>query len=233
MTGAHKCRVARAMVSVAAGVLLTAMVLLSTAIPSYARSRHHAPPPGPHLFKTAGSLQAQNAEADSQRLPRIQNDAELRELIGDGELAAIPGNLSSLRSTVPHDRAYLRPWAADFLVLFSREYFDVFGRPLTLDSAVRTVKFQKRLRRWNRNAAPATGETATVHTTGIAFDLQRRKMNPAQLRWTEWRLFYLQSIGRVIVEEEVSRKNSCFHIVVRKEPRLSYLTLFDVKIGPL
>src|SRR5208282_979260 len=217
MTGAQKCRVAHAMVSAAAGVLITAMVLLSTAAPLSARSRRHPGPPQVHLFKTHGSLAEQNAEADLQHLPRIQNDAEMRELIGDGELTAVPGNLSALRAGVPRERAYLRPWATDFLLSFAGEYYSTFGQPLTLDSAVRTVKFQKRLRRWNRNAAPATGEAATVHTTGIAFDIQRRKMNPAQLRWTEWRLFYLQATGKVIVEEEVSRRNSCFHVVVRRE----------------
>jgi Family of unknown function (DUF5715) len=200
-------------------VLVTATLLLLTVAPSYGRSRRHGPPPV-RIFQTAGSLQAQNAEADRLYLPRIKNDDQLRELIADGELTIVQPS-PALRVGLPAGRAYLRPWAADALTAISNDFFAATGHPLMLDSAVRTIAFQKRLRRWNRNAAPADGPTATVHTTGIAFDIQRRKMNPAELRWLEWHLFYLQAIGRVIVEEEVQQQ-SCFHIVaIKSGPRFT------------
>lgn len=184
------------------------VLLLTLAAPAFGRSRRHVEP---RLFSPKGSLQKQNEEANRLRLPRIQTDAELHEIIQDGELSPIHTG-PALRSTVPQERAYLRPWAADTLTQLSEAFHAATGSYLTVDSAVRSVKYQKRLRRWNRNAAPATGELASVHTTGIAFDLSRRSLTPGQRRWLQWRLFYLQARGLVIVEEEV-RHQSCFHVV--------------------
>jgi hypothetical protein len=186
-------------------------LLLITLLVTPAFARHHAP--APRIFPTIGSLQQQNAEADRLNLPRIKNKAELQEFIRDGELAAVP-TTPALRVNVTRGGAFLRPWAADTLTDLSRAFFEAFARPLTVNSATRTLDAQKRLRRWNRNAAPVKGATASVHPTGIAFDIKRRGLTPTQNRWLEWRLFYLQATGRVIVEEEF--RQPCFHIVAVK-----------------
>lgn len=187
-------------------------LLLITLLAAPAFARHRIPPP-PRIFPTVGSLQEQNAEADRLRLTRIKNKAELHELIQDGELAAVC-QTPALRVNVPAPGAYLRPWAADTLTDLSTAFFEAFGAALTVNSATRTLEAQKRLRRWNRNAAPVKGATASVHPTGIAFDIKRRGLTPTQNRWLEWRLFYLQATGRVIVEEEF--RQPCFHIVAVK-----------------
>ena len=160
------------------------------------------------LFPTAGSLLAQNAEADRLHLSRVKNRAMLAELLSDGELVPLPES-SAITSSVPAWRAVLRPWAADALLSIAQSYQAATGRPIRVDSATRPLDVQKRLWRWNRSAAPVSGPSASVHPTGIAFDLQRNGLTKGQRAWLEHRLWYLQASGRVIVEEE----RNCFHVV--------------------
>ena len=80
------------------------------------------------------------------------------------------------------------------------------------NSAVRTVKVQKKLRRHNRNAAPYEGDTASSHLAGVTVDLQRRGMTKQQITWMERYLFYMKAIG--LVEPEEERRHWCFHIMV-------------------
>jgi hypothetical protein len=190
-------------------VALAVLLLLCFTSPCFAR--HHVRKvhkPVSALFPTAGSMLRQNAEADRLHLARIKNKAMLRELISDGELIPLPES-SSIISSVPPWRAYLRSWAASELLSVAQDYYSVTGRPIRVDSAVRPLDVQKRLLRWNRAAAPVKGPTASVHPAGIAFDLQRNGLTRAQQQWLEFHLWYLQALGRVIVEEE----RNCFHIV--------------------
>jgi hypothetical protein len=71
---------------------------------------------------------------------------------------------------------------------------------------------QKKLRRHNRNAAPAEGDTASSHLAGITVDLQRRGMSKAQIHFVERYLFYLKALG--LVEPEEERHQWVFHIMV-------------------
>src|SRR5271163_590295 len=68
----------------------------------------------PHLFPTAGSLLAQNAEANRLHLPKILNDRELAELVQAGELVAI--EQTTFLTAPKREEAVLRPWANDALV---------------------------------------------------------------------------------------------------------------------
>jgi hypothetical protein len=74
------------------------------------------------------------------------------------------------------------------------------------------VKVQKKLRRHNRNAAPAEGETASSHLAGLTVDLQRRGMTREQVHFVERYLFYLRALG--LVEPEEERRQWVFHIMV-------------------
>jgi Family of unknown function (DUF5715) len=182
------------------------ITLLLAVTPAFARRHRPAPPP---LFPTAGSLLAQNEAADRLGLPRIPNDACLREMVSGGSLVTLPLS-PALKSHVARRFAYLRPTAVAALDDLAQAQYSIFHRPLTVSSAVRPVTLQRRIRRWNRAAAPVSGPTASVHSTGIAFDITRRGLTRSQQRWLEWRLWYWQQIGRVIVEEE----KACFHVVV-------------------
>jgi hypothetical protein len=201
--------------AVTAGVRFTviALLFLSLSATAFAHSRKPKPAPRSLLFSTAGSLLAQNAEADRQHLPRIQNKEELAELINDGELAPLV-SLPALYIKPKNEHAYLRPWAASEAFCIAQLFYNENHKQLVLTSAVRTVKEQKALGRHNHNAAPPSGPLASVHMTGIAFDIGRSGLTQAQQRWLEWRLFYLQSIGKVIVEEEY--REPCFHVVALK-----------------
>jgi len=159
------------------------------------------------------SLLVQNAEIDRLDLPRIQDDTELEALKADGSLLPIiAGETLKIEHSLDPSRRYCRPWTRDFVDDLGQSYFNRFHEQIQVNSAVRTVKVQRRLRRHNRNAAPAEGETASSHLAGVTVDLQRRGMSKEQIRWMEHYLFYMKALG--LVEPEEERRHWCFHIMV-------------------
>ncbi len=159
------------------------------------------------------SLLIQNAEIDRLDLPRIQNDTELEALKGDGSLLPIiPSESLKIESSLDPSRRFCRPWTLDFVNDLSQAYYNRFHAQIQLNSAVRTVTVQKKLRRHNRNAAPAEGDTASSHLAGVTIDLQRRGMSKQQITWMEHYLFYMKALG--LVEPEEERHHWCFHIMV-------------------
>ena len=207
-----KAAPASAFVTRLASVTVTLLLSLTLSATAFAHS-HKRAVSSPVLFSTAGSLIAQNAEADRLHLPRIQTKNELHEIVQNGELAQVC--TPALRVKPTGDHAYLRPWAAVLAESLAEDFYEQAHVQLTLTSGIRTVQEQRSLRRWNHNAAAPTGPQASVHTTGIAFDISRTGLSRAQQRWLELRLWYLQQLGRVIVEEE--QRQPCFHIVVLKQ----------------
>jgi hypothetical protein len=176
-------------------------------------ARRHPKSWNPLFPPTHESLLAQNAEIDRLGLPRIKNDRELKELIRDGELVPIPvSDHLIVDKHLPANRRYCRPWTASFLTDLSDAFYARFHEPIMVDSAVRTVEVQRKLLRWNGNAAPAEGETASSHLAGTTVDLARRRMTPEQGRWVEVYLLPLHAQGMVEVEEEY--RQFCFHIMV-------------------
>jgi len=159
------------------------------------------------------SLLRQNEEIDRLELPRIQNQAELDQLIASQELVPILAS-QTLRfdPRLDPDRRYCRPWTRDFLDDLSDAYYKQFRSPIQVNSAVRTVQVQKKLRRHNRNAAPEKGETASSHLAGITVDIQRRGMTKQQVAWVEQYLVPLKDQG--LVEPEEERHQWVFHVAV-------------------
>ena len=207
-----KAAPASAFVTRLASVTVTLLLSLTLSATAFAHS-HKRAVSSPVLFSTAGSLSAQNAEADRLHLPRIQTKNELHEIVQNGEIAQVC--TPALRVKPTGDHAYLRPWTAVLAESLAEDFYEQAHVQLTLTSGIRTVQEQRSLRRWNHNAAAPTGPQASVHTTGIAFDISRTGLSRAQQRWLEWRLWYLQQTGKVIVEEE--QKQPCFHIVALKQ----------------
>jgi hypothetical protein len=159
------------------------------------------------------SLLIQNAEIDRLELPRIQDETELEALKADGSLLQIVASESlKIEPSLDPSRRYCRPWTLQFVDDLSQSYYDRFHQQIQVNSAVRTVKVQKKLRRHNRNAAPAGGDTASSHLAGVTVDLQRRGMSKEQIRWMEHYLFYMKALG--LVEPEEERGHWCFHIMV-------------------
>ena len=159
------------------------------------------------------SLLLQNAEIDRLSLPRIYNDKELNRLIANQDLVAIvPSETLRIQPALDPARRFCRPWTLEFVQDISEAYYKEFHQQIQVNSAVRTVKVQKKLRRHNRNAAPADGDTASSHLAGVTVDLQRRGMNKDQIRWMEHYLFYMKALG--LVEPEEERHQWVFHIMV-------------------
>jgi hypothetical protein len=189
---------------------------LRAARPATAHVKHHRKPkPLPYRAfpPSHESLVLQNAEANRLGLERYADSKAMDAAIEREELVPLPLSVSLTvdKRLDPH-RRYCRPWVAAFLLDLSIAYYQEFHTPLLVDSAVRTVKVQRSLIRWNKNAAPAHGELESVHIAGIAVDIARRPLNGSQIRWLEFRLLYYHALGLVIVEEEL--KQPCFHIVV-------------------
>jgi Family of unknown function (DUF5715) len=159
------------------------------------------------------SLLRQNEEIDRLDLPRIQDDDELEALKASHDLVPIEAD-----ETVRFDprldpsRRFCRPWTRDFVADLGEVYYSEFHDQIQVNSAVRTVMGQKKLRRRNRNAAPAEGDTASSHLAGITVDLQRRGMSKVQIHFVERYLFYLKALG--LVEPEEERRQWVFHIMV-------------------
>ena len=159
------------------------------------------------------SLLLQNAEINRLNLPRIRDDKQLQRLITGGDLVAIPPTETlRIQPSLDPARRYCRPWTLDFLNDLSEAYYKEFHDQIQVNSAVRTVLVQKKLRRHNRNAAPETGETASSHLAGLTVDLQRRGMSKAQVKWMEEYLRPLKEMG--LIEPEEERRHWCFHIMV-------------------
>ena len=188
--------------------MFTLLLLVSLA---WGKPHRHRVPWHPVFPPSRASLLAQNAEIDALGLERIQDDAQLSGLIERHALLSIEETKFLKLGRIPENRRYCRPWTRNFLEDLSLNFYMEFARPLILTSAVRTVRVQRRLLRWNKNAAPAHGETASSHLAGTAVDISWRGLTRDQILWLE---NYLTEIkDSVIVEEE--RRQPCFHIMVR------------------
>jgi hypothetical protein len=182
------------------------MPLFNTSVPSYMpvalRGSHEV-------------LVHQNIVADVEGLSRIQDDAQLRAMVRSGDLVALPASPGlAIDPRLPLNRRYCRPWTAQFLNNLARAHQEIFGRPLQLTSAVRTVSFQRHLAHYNGNAAPTSGDTASPHLTGEAIDLGKKGMSLKEIAWMRALLGQFQASGKLDVEEEFEQ--ACFHISVYK-----------------
>src|SRR6202034_2469862 len=213
-------------------VLLALIIVFALAAPQSAFALHRISHPRRHrilqafrfrglrgmlwnpLFRPShDSLVRQNEEIDRLDLPRIQDDDELESLKASGELVPLTASESlKIERGLDPSRRYCRPWTRDFVQDLADNYYREFHAQIQLNSAVRTVTVQKKLRRHNRNAAPVDGDTASSHLAGITVDLQRRGLTKEQLRFVEHYLFYLNALG--LVEPEEERRHWCFHIMV-------------------
>jgi len=168
------------------------------------------------------SMLRQNERTFGDDLERIQDDDQLQLLTENKELVDLPESESvRIAANLPVERRYCRPWTRTFIDDMSHEYHSQFGVPLQVNSAVRTVQVQKKLRRRNRNAAMIDGDVASPHLTGAAIDIARRGMSKSQIKWMRDYLLSLRDAGQIDVAEEF--RTRCFHITVYKEYELARL----------
>jgi Family of unknown function (DUF5715) len=167
----------------------------------------------PMLRGSHDSLLRQNAEIDRLQLPRIANEGELLSLIAREQLVPITASeWLRVDSRLEPSRRFCRPWTRHFLEDLGAEYYKQFHQPIQVNSAVRTVDQQKKLRRINGNAAPAAGEVASSHLAGLTVDIGRRGMSRKQQQFVEQYLVNLRSLNLVEAAEE--RRQAVFHVMV-------------------
>src|SRR5579863_1174206 len=204
-----------------APLLLLILALASQALavrpmvsPRYQRMhRFHRVPWNPVFKPSHESLLLQNEEINRLNLPRIYDDKQLERLKASGDLVPITTSEAlKIQPSLDPARRYCRPWTMEFLEDISAAYYNQFHQPIQVNSAVRTVLVQKKLRRHNRNAAPETGETASSHLAGLTVDIQRRGMSREQIRFVEDYLLPLNNAG--LIEPEEERHQWVFHIAV-------------------
>ena len=169
----------------------------------------------PLLHGSHDSLVRQNEEIDRLGLPRIADDQQLEEMEQQHELVPIRESrtLNIHPQLAPQDR-FCKSWTRDFLADVAKAHYREFHTPLQVNSAVRTVAQQQRLRRYNHNAAPTSGDTESSHVAGITVDISRRGMARGERKWMEKYLLNLKQQGLIETAEE--RREPVFHIMVAK-----------------
>ncbi|HSY13691.1 MAG TPA: DUF5715 family protein [Verrucomicrobiae bacterium] len=157
-------------------------------------------------------LVRENEELDRMQLPRINDDYELTRYELSQDLVPVSESDGlKIAADLPDNRRYCRPWTRDFLQDFSAAFYEQFHTPIQVNSLVRTVEQQHRLRRWNRFAAPEFGDTASTHLTGVTFDMSRRGLTYEQYEWIRNYLLPLQAQGMV---DPIEERQPVLHVVV-------------------
>lgn len=177
------------------------------------RAHHRRLVWNPLLRGSHESLVRQNEEIDRLGLPRIADDEQLELLEQRQQLVPITETRAlRIHHELDPKNRYCRPWTLDFLHDLSNAYYEEFHQPIQVNSAVRTIEQQHRLRRHNRNAAPETGETASSHLAGLTVDLSKRGLSRQEKKWINAYLLNLKEQN--LIEPAEERRQAVFHIMV-------------------
>jgi hypothetical protein len=167
------------------------------------------------LRGSLASLERQNTRTEADGLERIENETDLTSRIEHRLLVPLPASSAlTVNPSLLENHRYCRPWTAQFLADLARAHNAVFHRPIQVNSAVRTVEYQKRLMRTNGNAAQAEGDIVSPHLTGATIDIGKSGLTRQEIVWMRRQLMGLQQTGKIDVEEEFEQ--ACFHITVYK-----------------
>jgi hypothetical protein len=204
-------------VSVLAVALATAAAIRTPYRASTRRPLHHAHLRVAHwnpvLRGSHDSLLRQNEEIDRLKLTRINDDQQLEDLELRGELVSLQESRAlQIAPNIELNRRFCRPWTRAFVEDLSQAFYAEFHQPIEVTSAVRTVDQQSRLQRWNHNAAPIDGDTASSHLAGLTVDIGKRPMSRRERAWIDQYVLHLQQLG--IVEAAEERRQACYHIMV-------------------
>lgn len=155
----------------------------------------------------------QNTQAQREGLTLIKNDRELAKLKKDGKLQRLPE--SSWLRVDPRLKEKWRwalPHVVPFIDNFAAFFYVWFGHPIQVNSAVRTVEYQRWLSRRNANAADVKGDEASSHLYGSTVDIAKRRMTKEELTFVRAVLIELKNAGRIAVAEEFNQ--AVFHVMV-------------------
>lgn len=165
------------------------------------------------LRGSPASMKRQNVQADRDGLSRM-TEKQLEVFKKHQLLVPFPYNKTVIvDDRLPEKYRWCRPCTLKFIIDFNKDYESKFGRPIQINSAVRTVEYQKELRGRNGNAASAKmGSLQSAHLTGAAVDIAKKNMSFAELRWMRNRLIALEK--KKLVEATEEFKQSVFHVMV-------------------
>ena len=167
------------------------------------------------LRGSLASLERQNNRVEADSLERILDEADLANRIEHRLLVPLPVSAALVvNPNLSENHRYCRPWTARFLADLARAHQAAFHDPIQVNSAVRTVDYQKRLMRTNGNAAGAEGDIVSPHLTGATIDIAKQGLTGKEIGWMRRQLLGLQQAGKIDVEEEFAQ--ACFHITVYK-----------------
>jgi hypothetical protein len=167
------------------------------------------------LRGSLASLTRQNTRLDADGLERIEDEADLTSRIEHKLLVPLPASTALVvNPNLSDHHRYCRSWTARFLADLARAHEAAFHKPIEVNSAVRTVEYQRRLMHVNGNAAPAVGDIVSPHLTGATVDIAKQGLSRAEMAWMRSQLLGLQTAGKIDVEEEFEQ--ACFHITVYK-----------------
>lgn len=166
----------------------------------------------PVLRGSYESMLRQNEEIDRLELPRIADEVELMELEARHDLVPIDETDGVHVAIREASHRYCRPWTQTFLQDLGAAYYQEFRQPIQVNSAVRTVEQQRKLRRYNGNAAPETGDTASSHLAGLTVDINKRGLTRKQHNFIEDYLFHLREEG--LIEGAEERRQPVFHVMI-------------------
>ena len=168
-------------------------------------------------------LVEQNVKLDQQQVQRMNTEFDLVKSEMDNDLVQVnETDALKISDNLLDSRRYCRPWTRDFLEDLSQAFYDVFHSPLQVNSLVRTSTQQLYLRRHNRYAAPAFGDTASTHLAGVAVDLSRRGLSNTQYQWIR---AYLQPLQQKGLIDPIEERQPVLHVVV-------YQTYSDKYMNP-
>ena len=163
--------------------------------------------PGSHEL-----LVEQNVKLDQQQVQRMNTEYDLLKSEMDNDLVQVnETDALKISDNLLDSRRYCRPWTRDFLEDISEAFYEVFHTPLQVNSLVRTSTQQLYLRRHNRYAAPAFGDTASTHLAGVAVDLSRRGLSNPQYQWIR---AYLQPLQQKGLVDPIEERQPVLHVVV-------------------
>ena len=163
------------------------------------------------------SMAKQNEQADKEKLSRLW-EKDLENFKKKKLLVPIP---DGKRGVIVDDRlqekySWVRPWTSRFLVDFRGDFEKNLNDVPQVNSAVRTVEYQRKLRKENKNAASAEpGPRQSSHLTGSTVDIGKKDMSPRQLKWVRNYLLALKKRGLIEAIEE--KHQAVFHIMVFKK----------------
>lgn len=194
-------------------VLLIVILGMSIHAPAEARTCKR---PTISLRGTPQSLAYQNCMADRLDYSRIKDDKQLKRFVRAGLLVPLrESRYVKMDGRLKGKYRYVRPETRRFVEQIGRRFYAEFGKPLWVNSAARTVEYQRRLTRNNPNAARGgKKDSRSSHLTGATIDFGKKKLTQRQLAWLRNRLLMNERVGRAETTEEFGQ--AVFHIMVLK-----------------